>query len=104
MTLSGYFGPLSKPGLKLEKIDFSIISQVIIFSNLYKKQHFSISVAPIFRRLQFEKTYFIKTFGMELSRKRVQKGLISVKRVEGPYSKKKIFEKVCTTDYLNAPK
>ena len=50
--------PGYKPGLKPEKIDFSIISQVVIFLNLYRKttlylkniyekQHFSTSLAPI---------------------------------------------------------
>ena len=48
-----------KPGLKSEKIDFSIMSQVIILLNLcrittlylksiHKKLHFSTSLAPIF--------------------------------------------------------
>ena len=32
------------------------------------------------RRLQFEKTYFVETFGMDLFRESVWKGIISRKR------------------------
>ena len=62
------------------------------------------------RRLQFESSYFVETlewtyfakaFGKELFRKLDRKGLISRKRLEGPYSKIK-FSKTFVPTCISA--
>ena len=40
------------------------------------------------RRLQFEKTYFVETFEMDLFHESVWKGIISQTRAEGTYFEK----------------
>ena len=69
------------------------------FQNPFKE-----NLEVIYRRLQFEKIYFVEMFEIDLFRKRVRKVLFRESMWKGLMPKPIFRKSLCTKDYLNAPK